>query len=165
MIRIDIHELVKTGSWTRFFKQTRVDLIHTGNIKLLVNNIVQPVEWEIFEYYPKLRPRNGGYVPFGKACINYLQGKDGGHYRHLYIAYTPSSEAFRIGTWKDFGGALYASSARSKKQRKLTQEVLLISLPKRKRERKVKWRAELKQRHKEKKEDEQLFRPEFFHTP
>jgi len=69
---------------------------------------------------------------------------DGTRHRFLYLMCLLDNR-FKIGSIKDFG-AMYASSCRSKYQRKPYQEALLVSLSKRKREKKVAWKNELKRR-------------------
>jgi len=70
--------------------------------------------------------------------------KDGKRYKDLRLLFIPPN-GFRIGTSSDFG-AMYTTSCRSRYQRKPYQQYLLDSLTKRRRQRKIAWRQELKRR-------------------
>jgi hypothetical protein len=145
LIRISIKEVIYTGSWERKIGNTTIELVHTiDGIKLFVDRRLQPVCWKIYERTVKGKLQNGGYIPSDRGWYYYCFANNGRRYKHLYLLSLPDNR-FRIGTRNDFG-ALYASSCRSKFQRTLYQEALLISLSKRKRERKIAWRNELRRR-------------------
>ena len=151
--KISVNEIIYSGSWIRQFGDTRIELKHhRDGIKLLVDGYLQPVCWRIYERTIRGRLQNGGYIPSDKCWDYYCYGhNDGRRYRYLRLLFIPPN-GFRIGTSSDFG-AMYTTSCRSQYQRKPYQRALLDSLPKRRQQRKIAWRSELKRRKQEQKRE------------
>jgi|SRR6516165_8393576 len=133
--KIPIQDLVYSGSWVRTIGNTRIELIHVQHgIRLLVNDVLQPVRWQIYER--KIAgdiSYRGGFIPADKCWVYYLIGSDGRRYRYLYLLALPGDH-FRIGTREDHG-AVYTCSCYSHRQRKIVQECHLLRLTKQQRER------------------------------
>ena len=134
-IKIPIQALCYDAAWIRVIANTKIELRHVQDgIVLLVNNVQQPVRWQVYER--KIRgdiSHRGGYIPQDKQWVYYLIGRDGRRYRYLYLLPLPEG-GFRIGTRTDFG-AVYSRDCYSRRQRKIAQECRLIGLTKRQRER------------------------------
>jgi hypothetical protein len=134
-IRIPIQALCYDGAWIRVIADTKIELRHVQDgIILLVNDVLQPVSWKIYER--KIRgdiSHRGGYIPHDRSWVYYVWGNDGRRYRYLYLLPLPEGR-FRIGTRTDFG-AVYIRDCYSRRQRKIEQECRLIRLTKRQRER------------------------------
>jgi hypothetical protein len=130
-IKVPIQKLVYDGAWVRIIGNTKIELGHVPDgIRLLVNDVLQPVHWQIHErrIAGDISYR-GGFIPADRCWVYYLIGRDSRRYRFLYIL--PVSEGrFRIGTRKDFG-AVYSRDCYSRRQRKIARECLLIWLTKR----------------------------------
>jgi hypothetical protein len=84
---IPIQQLVYSGSWMRIIGNTKIELKHVENgIILLVNDVLQPVRWQIYER--KIRgdiSHRGGYIPRDKAWVYYVVGRDGLRFRCLHL--------------------------------------------------------------------------------
>ena len=135
--KIPVQNLIYSGSWIRTIGNTKIELRHVGpdGICLLVNDLLQPVRWQIYERAIKGNiGYRGGYIPHDRAWVYYLIGSDGCRYRYLYLLALPGDN-FRIGTREDHG-AVYTSSCYSHhRQREIAQECRLLRLKKRQRER------------------------------
>jgi hypothetical protein len=128
--KIPIQALVYSGSWVRIIAGTKIELRHVSNgIVLLVNHVLQPICWQVYERKIRGRLHRGGLIPDDRSWVYYLISR-GRRYRYLYIMGT------RIGTRDDFG-ARYARNCQSKKQRRIARKYRLLGLTKRKRERQV----------------------------
>jgi hypothetical protein len=125
-----------SGSWIRTIANTKIELIHVQDgIRLLVNDELQPVRWQVYERAIKGNiGYRGGYIPHDRAWVYYLIGSNGRRYRYLYLLALPGDN-FRIGTREDHG-AVYTSSCYSHhRQREIAQECRLLRLTKRQRDR------------------------------
>jgi hypothetical protein len=130
-IRIPIQTLCYSGAWSRVIDNSKIELRHVQDgIILLVNDVQQPVQWQIYERKLCGRLQRGGFIPADKQWVYYLIGRDGRRYRFLYVMGTC------IGTRDDFG-ARYIRNCQSKKQRRIVRQCRLLGLSKRKRERQV----------------------------
>jgi hypothetical protein len=133
--KIPIQDLVYSGSWIRTIANTKIELIHVQDgIRLLVNDELQPVRWQVYER--KIRgdiSHRGGYIPHDRSWVYYVWGNDRRRYKCLYLVPLPEGR-FRIGTRTDFG-AVYSGDCYSRQQRKIAQEYRLMRLTKRQRER------------------------------
>jgi hypothetical protein len=134
-ITIPIQALCYSGSWIRVIANTKIELRHVQDgIILLVNDVLQPVRWQVYERAIKGNiGYRGGYIPHDRAWVYYLIGSNGRRHRCLYLRELPEDN-FRIGTRKDHG-AVYTSSCYSHRQRKIPQECCMLLLTKRQRER------------------------------
>jgi hypothetical protein len=91
----------------RIIANTKIELKHVGDgIILLVNDVLQPVRWQVYErrIAGDITYR-GGYIPKDKAWVYYVYGRDGRRYRYLCLMSLPDGR-FRLGTRHDFGAAL-----------------------------------------------------------
>ena len=134
-IRISIQALCYSGAWIRVIANTKIELRHVQDgIILLVNNMQQPVRWQVYErtIMGDISHR-GGYIPADKRWVYYVWGNDRRRYRYLYLLPLPKGR-FRIGTRTDFS-AVDSRDCYSRRQRKIAQEYRLIGLTKRQRER------------------------------
>src|SRR6516165_9875279 len=133
--KIPIQKLVYDGLWLRVIANTKIELRHLPDgIRLLVDDVLQPVHWKTYERTIKGDiSYRGGYIPADKCWCYYLIGRDSRRYRFLYILPLPEGR-FRIGTRTDFG-AVYSRDCYSRRQRRIAQECRLIRLTKRQRER------------------------------
>ena len=133
-IRIPIQTLCYSGAWSRVIDNSKIELRHVQDgIILLVDDVQQPVRWEVYER--KIRgdiSHRGGYIPHDRSWVYYVWGNDRRRYKFLYLLPLPEGR-FRIGTRTDFG-AVYTRDCYSRRQRKIAQECRLIRLTKRQRE-------------------------------
>src|SRR6516164_5206519 len=134
-IKIPVQALCYSGAWIRVIANTKIELRHVQDgIILLVNDVLQPIQWKIYERrIGGDISHRGGYIPQDRSWVYYVWGNDRRRYKYLYLLPLPEGR-FRIGTRTDFG-AVYSRDCYSRRQRKIAQECRLIRLTNRKRER------------------------------
>jgi hypothetical protein len=132
LTKISIKQIVETGYIIQFGNLT-IRLEHTeSGITLSINDIQQPICWQVYEREIKGRLRRGGFIPPDKAWDYYVIS-NGKRYRHLFI-----SKDLRIGTRGDFD-ATWTSRCFSRRKRQTAKECRLLALPPKLRERKKQW--------------------------
>jgi hypothetical protein len=131
-LKISINQLIYNGSWSRMINNVKVELRHLDEhyIYLFIDDVQQPMRWEIYERELRGKLRRGGFIPDGKQWVYYVVGDRGLRYRFLYIV------GGRIGT-RDGLQARYTRNCQSKKQRKTARKYRLLRMSKRKRERQI----------------------------
>jgi hypothetical protein len=69
----------------RIVANIKVELKHVGDgIILLVNDVLQPVRWQVYERrIAGDISHRGGYVTRDKAWVYYVVGRDGRRYRYI----------------------------------------------------------------------------------
>jgi hypothetical protein len=120
LTKISIEQIVETG-WSKQLGQLTVRLEHDeSGIILLINDIQQPVCWQIYERQIRGRLQRGGFIPADSAA--YYVISNGKRYRHLLI-----SKDLRIGTQGDFG-ATWTSRCWSRRKRNTAKECRFIGV-------------------------------------
>jgi hypothetical protein len=161
--RISVHiEICRHSSSDRIaIAGHYIELKHLPEgIRLYVDGHPTERYWKVYErafdtqYYKGfIRNENGDKAPISHINdgIYYVVGGDGSRSRFLYL-YEAERQIGTLNELKNYLGPRYPkyrSQCLSKRHRETAKAAMLIRLPKRRREKKNKWREELKMRWKE----------------